>query len=215
MFLKNTEITKILNSSCTGIWKIETEEGNVPRLYADQTMMELIGGSEDMTPEELFAFHRKHIHPEDVELFERYAERISMEATEIVYRYIHPEQGEMYVRCSGKPDFTSRERTVVSGFHQCITDTIRLEKSSETLKHITEQNVMLKRRETLQNDFYRDLLDVQACGLMAYTLPEHKILHMNVEALRMYGFDSIEEVQNNFFNIIRNFYYPDPDTPKH
>ena len=52
----------------------------------------------------------------------------------------------------------------------------------------------------LQQDYYRELLDIQNCGLMAYTLPKHRLIHMNAEALRMYQCSDIEEAQQNIEN---------------
>ena len=49
-------------------------------------------------------------------------------------------------------------------------------------------NQTLRKEHLLQQDYYKELLDVQSCGVMAYTLPGHRIVHMNAEALRMYGY---------------------------
>ena len=49
-FLKNVRI---------GLWRIEVEEGKLPRFYADEVMDELLGITEEITPEERFAFHRR------------------------------------------------------------------------------------------------------------------------------------------------------------
>ena len=46
-FLKNVRI---------GLWRIEVEEGKLPRFYADEVMDELLGITEEITPEERFAF---------------------------------------------------------------------------------------------------------------------------------------------------------------
>ena len=51
-----------------------------------------------------------------------------------------------------------------------------------------EMNQTLRKEHLLQQDYYKELLDVQSCGVMAYTLPGHRIVHMNAEALRMYGY---------------------------
>lgn len=80
-FLKNAQI---------GLWRIEVEDGKEPRFYADEVMNELLGTTEEMTPEERFIFHRNCIHPDDMEMFLEYSDKLTETQTEIVYRYIHP-----------------------------------------------------------------------------------------------------------------------------
>ena len=55
-------------------------------------------------------------------------------------------------------------------------------------RRFAEMNQTLRKEHRLQQDYYKELLDVQSCGVMAYTLPGHRIVHMNAEALRMYGY---------------------------
>lgn len=133
-------------------------------------------------------------------------------SVEIVYRYIHPISGEMYVRCSGKRDYEVKDRICIIGFHQDISQTVRMEKGKLVEKRLAEQNNTLRKEHMLQRGYYKDLLDVQNCGIMAYTLPGHKLIHMNAEALRIYGYHDIEEVQRNLGYILSRVYYPDPET---
>ena len=65
-FLKNVRI---------GLWRIEVEEGKLPRFYADEVMDELLGITEEITPEERFAFHRRCVHPDDMEMFLEYSDK--------------------------------------------------------------------------------------------------------------------------------------------
>ena len=189
--LDGCDMEELLRESRLGFWKIEFEEkeGVTPRFYADSVTDELMGISADMTPEERFLFHRAHIHQDDMEMFLEYSDKLSEERTEIVYRYIHPISGEMYVRCSGKRDFVEKDRVCIIGFHQDISRTIRMEKEKMAEKRLAEQNYTLRKEHLLQRDYYKDLLDVQNCGLMAYTFPGHRLIHMNAEALRIYGLD--------------------------
>ena len=56
---------------------------------------------------------------------------------------------------------------------------------------------------------------MQSCGVMAYTLPGHRVIHMNAKALQMYGFKSVEEAQQRLGAALRKVYYPQTDTIKH
>ena len=52
---------------------------------------------------------------------------------------------------------------------------------------------------------------MQSCGVLAYTIPGHKIIHMNAQALRMYGVKSIEEAQSKLGIMLKKVIYPDVD----
>ena len=98
---------------------------------------------------------------------------------------------------------------IIAGFQNIDVLIAEERKQQEILE---EMNRMLRKEHILQQDYYKKLLDVQSCGLMAYTLPGHKIVHMNAEALRMYGYEKISDVQKNLGSIISGFYYPDPES---
>ena len=56
--------------------------------------------------------------------------------------------------------------------------------------------IHLRKERIEQEDYYKELLEMQSCGVLAYTIPGHKIIHMNAQALRMYGVENIEEAQS-------------------
>lgn len=205
-FLKNVRI---------GLWRIEVEEGKLPRFYADEVMDELLGITEEITPEERFAFHRRCVHPDDMEMFLEYSDKLTETQTEIVYRYIHPISGEMFVRCAGIRDNSVTSGISIIGTHQDISETIRVEKEKEAERRLAELNNELRQEAERNENYYRDLLDMQSCGVMAYTLPGHRVIHMNAKALQTYGFKSVEEAQQRLGAALRKVYYPQTDTIKH
>lgn len=202
-FLKNARI---------GLWRIEVEEGKEPRFYADEVMDELLGIKEKLTPEERFKFHRQWVHPDDMDMFLDYSAKLTDVRTEIVYRYIHPISGEMFVRCAGVRDNSITEYISIIGTHQDISETIRLEKDNEAERRLAELNNELRQEKERNEDYYRDLLDMQSCGVMAYTLPGHRVIHMNAKALKMYGFKNVAEAQRELGNALRKVCYPVPET---
>ncbi len=205
-FLKNVRI---------GLWRIEVEEGKLPRFYADEVMDELLGITEEVTPEERFVFHRRCVHPDDMEMFLEYSDKLTETQTEIVYRYIHPISGEMFVRCAGIRDNSVTNCISIIGTHQDISETIRVEKEKEAERRLAELNNELRQEAERNENYYRDLLDMQSCGVMAYTLPGHRVIHMNAKALQMYAFKSVEEAQQRLGATLRKVYYPQTDTIKH
>ncbi len=210
--LNAAEVRDILRSSRTGMWRVEFGEHIQPRFYADAVMDELLGLPEDLSPQERFIFHRAHIHPDDMELFEEYSDKLSEIRSEVVYRYIHPIQGEMMVRCGGVCVSSTADIVIITGTHQDISDTIRLEKNKFAEMRLAEMNQTLRREQLIQENYYQELLDIQSCGVMAYTLPGHKMIHMNAEALRMYGLKDIEDAQMHLGLVLSRIYYPDAQT---
>ena len=204
---------EILRASRMGMWCVEMEEGKPPRFYADEVMDELLGIDRDITPEERFVFHRLRIHPEDMQLFQEYSDKLTEARTEIVYRYIHPVSGEMFVRCGGARDTSVTEYVAVTGIHQDISETVRIEKEKEAERRLAELNDSLRKEKLRQDIYYKELLDIENCGVLAYTMPGHKVIHMNAEALRMYGIESVEAAQRELGPLLRQVYYPDSDVP--
>lgn len=202
---------EILRASQMGMWRVEMEEGKPPRFYADEVMDELLGIDREITPEERFVFHRSRIHPEDMRLFQEYSDKLTEARTEIVYRYIHPVSGAMFVRCGGERDTSVTEYVAVTGIHQDISETVRIEKEKEAERRLAELNDSLRKEKRRQDIYYKELLDIENCGVLAYTMPGHKVIHMNAEALRMYGIESVEAAQRELGPLLRQVYYPDSE----
>ena len=200
----------ILRVSRIGLWRLDRENGEAVRLYGDAAMDELLGITGPAAPEERQAFLAGHIHPDDRELFAQYARGLAETPAEVVYRYIHPIRGELVIRCSGQPDPSAIGRSSSIGTHQDITDIMRLEKEHQAEQRLAEQNLTLRREQKQQENYYRELLDVQNCGLLAYTMPGHKVIHMNAEAMRMYDVRNVKEFQENLGSILSSVWYPDP-----
>ena len=208
---EEVNIKEILRASRMGMWRVEMEEGKPPRFYADEVMDELLGIDREITPEERFVFHRSRIHPEDMRLFQEYSDKLTEARTEIVYRYIHPVSGAMFVRCVGERDTSVTEYVAVTGIHQDISETVRIEKEKEAERRLAELNDSLRKEKRRQDIYYKELLDIENCGVLAYTMPGHKVIHMNAEALRMYGIESVEAAQRELGPLLRQVYYPDSE----
>lgn len=203
---------QILRMTQIGLWRVEVEPGRAPRLFADEVMDALIGVEEPMTPEERHAFQLAHVHPEDRELFAEYSNRLAHQHTEIVYRYLHPVQGEMFVRCAGARNEGVRDCVAIVGTHQNISGTTRLEQGKQAERRLAQMNSALLQEQAQQEDYYRELLDLQSCAVMAYAIPGYRLLHMNKEALRIFDTESMEQAQQNLRGVISAICYPEQDT---
>lgn len=178
------DIKNVLKDNKIGMWKLE---GN--QLYGDACFLDLIGVSKEMDAQESFKFHVSHVHSEDQEQFSEYIRKLSEERTEIVYRYMHPEKGVMMIRCSGK----KMEDGSIAGIHQDISDIVRLEKDKIVETYLSETNEKLRNQNVAQNDYYKEILDELPCGVFAYTVKEHRIVHLNKRALKIFHIDDLED----------------------
>lgn len=196
-------INQVLKENSIGIWKLD---GN--QLYGDECFLKLIGVSKEMNAQACLKFHLSHVHPEDQEQFSEYIRKLNEERTEIVYRFLHPEKGVMMIRCSGK----KMEDGTIAGIHQDISDIVRLEKDKILETYLAETNEKLRNQNVAQNDYYKEILDELPCGVFAYTVKEHKIVHLNKRALDMFHIDSLEKAQCKMRSIFEKFEYPDSTT---
>ena len=208
---KEINVERLLRINKMGVWRIEIEDGKPPRFYADAVMDELLGIQGEISPEERFTFHRACVHPDDMQLFLEYSDKLSETRSEIVYRYIHPAFGEMFVRCSGTRDMSVVDTISMMGIHQDISETVRMEREREAERRLAELNNNLRKYKIKQENYYRELLEMQSCGVLAYTVPGHKVIHMNSQAMRMYGVKDIEEGQQKLGDMLRKVVYPEAD----
>lgn len=211
--LSDNDIREYFRSGSMGFWKFELENGKPPRLYADAVANSLFGTSEDMPPEERAVFLVAHVHPDEQELFNEYFTGLLEKESEIIYRYIHPVSGEMYVRCTGRCISRSGNIATIVGYHSKITDIMRLEPDKLLENKLERTNRDLQKEQLRQNDYHKELMDMVSCGILSYTIPEHRILHMNAEALRIYGMSCIEEAQTYLKDIFKDITYIDPKVP--
>lgn len=196
-------MNQVLKENTIGIWKLD---GN--QLYGNDCFLDLIGVPKEMDAQACLKFHLSHVHPEDQEQFGEYVRKLSEERTEIVYRFLHPEKGVMMIRCSGK----KMEDGTIAGIHQDISDIVRLEKDKILETYLAETNEKLRNQTVAQNDYYKEILDELPCGVFAYTVKEHKIVHLNKRALDMFHIDSFENAQSKMRSIFEKFEYPDSTT---
>ena len=193
---KQIDPHQILAAAQIGLWRVEIESGKKPCLYTDEIMDSLLGTDASAAPEERYDFYKANIHSEDQDIFASYMEQLCQGRTEIIYRYIHPVRGERFLRCTGVREMMSDEKICILGTHEDITDTVRMEQS----------------KQTEQENYYRELLDLQSCAVMAYTIPDYKLCHMNTEALRVYNMETVEQAQRELRKVVSSVYYPESDT---
>ena len=120
---------RVLHNANIGMWEID--EGAAPRMYGSETMLGLLGVTEQLTPEQLYHAWYDNIHPDHYDAVAAVVDRmISGEQAEVQYPwYLH---GEMiYVRCGGIRDYSYTQGVRLEGCHQDVTETVHIQKQMD------------------------------------------------------------------------------------
>lgn len=196
-----------------GFWKLELEPQKPVRMYVDSNMRELTGLPEGLSAEDNYSFFYAHIHNADRYLTTEFRKDMQIGEAVVEYRYCHPAEGEKHIRCSGRKISSSEDHLIIMGYDQELSDVIYVGQSMQRENQLLRQNRNLKRKQLRTDDYYRNLLDMVNCGVISYTIAEHRLLHMNAEALRICGVKDLPEAQQHMLEIWKDVFYPDPDIP--
>lgn len=121
------KIQEVLEEAQTGLWAIELDEGCPPRMYADSSMLGLLGLASEPTPEVCYQHWYERIEESYYPIVQTAVERIVQDdRTEVEYPWEHPKWGKIYVRCGGVRDWSYQNGICLRGYHQNITNTVML-----------------------------------------------------------------------------------------
>lgn len=130
----------VLHESMTGLWIIELEDGRPPRMFADQTMMELLGLKEETTPEQCYDHWYGKIEKEYYPVVNACVEEMTRKGrAEVQYPWYHPKLGKIYVRCGGVADQSYAHMIRLRGYHQNVTDTTVMRREKEKLEELNQE----------------------------------------------------------------------------
>lgn len=133
-FKDTQKIQELLHEAQMGLWVLELNEGKEPRMYADHTMLELLGFSTEPAPEECYRVWYDRIDADYYDFVQSAVERITSDGrAEVQYTWHHPKWGEIFIRCGGKRDFSYTEGVCLRGYHQNITNTFMLKKEYDII----------------------------------------------------------------------------------
>lgn len=121
---------EILKRQKIGLWTIEMEEGKPTRLFVDEVMADLMGITEDLSPEEIYEFWGRGTDVESARIMMDATEQmISGEYAEAQYVWMHPDGNPRTVRCGGSRDYSCTEFIRLLGSHRDITSLIHLDEA--------------------------------------------------------------------------------------
>ena len=114
----------MLRDADTGLWRIVID-GDRGRMWANDTMLELLGLVSFPGPEECYAHWLSRVKPAALPRVLRAVEGMREGAgmQEVEYLWQHPGKGWIYVRCAGRrvADPEGRGSLCLQGYHQDIT----------------------------------------------------------------------------------------------
>lgn len=123
--LLNLQYEDILKTTSLGLWFIRIDEKNQKQeMFADRTMLRILGAKEGLTPEECYTHWYNRIH-NGYYHYVRYGVENMIETcrtVELSYTWNHPEKGLVSVRCLGKRVADSDGMVCLAGYHREINE---------------------------------------------------------------------------------------------
>lgn len=112
----------ICKAAGMGLWVIEMEDGKEPRFYMDDTFLDIMGMSHDLTPEEQYKVWNDSVVDEAKDSVNASVEEMIRDGkSENTYACVHPTKGRIYVRCGGTHDKSYKDGVRLRGYHQDVT----------------------------------------------------------------------------------------------
>lgn len=133
-FKEIQKMREVLHEAQTGLWAIELDEGKPPRMYADSSMLELLGMEKEPTPQECYQAWYDGIDDQYYAVVHDAVGRlIDDERAEVQYSWNHPKWGKIFVRCGGIRDLSYKTGICLRGYHQNITDTVMFKQEYDSV----------------------------------------------------------------------------------
>ena len=126
---------EILDKANVGLWAIELDDDAQPRMFADDTMLRLLGVEGNLTPEEVYNAWYSRIDPENYgEVSAAVNKMTSGSHAEVQYPWNHPTKGEVFVRCGGVRDQAYTDGVRLLGCHQDVTNLVHIQKKAALME---------------------------------------------------------------------------------
>lgn len=155
-FKDTNKMQEVLLEAQTGLWAIELDEGRDARMYADRSMLKLLGFDKEPTPECCYATWYERIEDQYYPVVQEVVNRmIEDERAEVEYSWNHPEWGIIYVRCGGVRDQSYTKGICLRGYHQNITNTVMMKQEYDSVIHSLSKNYRSILLCNLQDQHYK------------------------------------------------------------
>jgi len=134
---------EVLARASIGSWKIEVGDDRPPRMWADTTMMQLLGvAGKTLTPEETYHAWYDHIDKDHYGAVKEGVDlMINGKHAEIQYPWHHPDGTVFIVRCGGVRDFDCKDGLRIAGIHQLVTELHHVEHGRKKSNQVTDETL--------------------------------------------------------------------------
>lgn len=152
---------KVLDDVDIGIWSLEFVENSSPKMYANDTMLRLLGINLSSSPEEIFEVWYGNIPEDSIDIVNNAIETVKQEGRiEIEYFWGRELKNRVYVRCCGTLDTNFKNGMRLFGYHQNITELYLAKKEKEKFHQLNSDTINLI--GTLYDGIYRVDLDKES-----------------------------------------------------
>lgn len=134
----------ILGKANIGLWSFELDEGKAPRMYADETMLGLLGLKHQVPPEDLYHAWYDNIDKDSYNLVnDAVAKMVSGEHAEVQYPWHYPDGRTIIVRCGGVRNNEYTEGIRIEGTHQDVTMTLHYDEEQTKIERMKQSMNMM------------------------------------------------------------------------
>jgi len=195
---EKVDIEDITESAQIGIWYIYLFDGQRPRMAGTAKMKELLGvKEEDISEEDLYDFWFSKVKKSSIpSVNDSVNEIISEGFSENEYCYLHPDRGELIVRCGGTSIKVEGKGYVLRGYHYDVTEIVR---KDEMQKH--QLRDALAELENTYEQQYAQLQQISALNELLRQQQESKNeLHSVLETMAeiYYSLHVLDLVNDSF-----------------
>lgn len=124
----NIDTQAILKKQKVGLWNLIIREGEPVQLLVDDVMAELMGLTEELSPEEVYLAWSAGTNEESAKIMDNATNKmVAGEYAEAQYSWKHPDGSMRLVRCGGSRDFSCTDHIKLVGSHRDITELIHFD----------------------------------------------------------------------------------------
>ncbi|MCQ2483458.1 MAG: PAS domain-containing protein [Clostridia bacterium] len=112
----------VLKKAYIGLWAFELDEGQPPRMYADEAMLKLLGLKEQLSPEDTYHAWYDNIDEGSYGLVADAVDKMTAGVhSEVQYPWHNPDGTTMIVRCGGVRNPEYKKGIRIEGTHQDVS----------------------------------------------------------------------------------------------
>ena len=190
---------EVLRLGNTGLWSIVIDTVHRKNhMYADDTMLGLLGLTDQPDPEECYSHWFSRIEPKYVDYVTESVDQMirTGKLIEVQYPWYHPQWGTIYVRCGGKMEDSKDGLIQILGYHQNISELELLKRENKLCNEEIEE--ILHQRKS-----YNALFQSVLCGIINYTYEEEglRFKKVNQEALEIFQYTQKEFTEHGAWKI--------------